>query len=300
MLRVLLILFAAKTLGDATFYDGYDPKTPLNVQVIEQSQRPEYAREVLTFESYPGVKVPTIFTKPLNAADKVPCIVFLHGIGQNKSFLDEICAPFNKAGFAMVSFDQLMQGERRLPKDAGYLTQGKAFRRRAAATVIDTRRLIDYLLTRPDIDPNRLFLVGASYGAITGSTVAAFDERLKAIVLIYGGGDIPTLLSAPMITEEVGPAIKVLAPIVSYILDVADPLHYIGQIKDRPVLFQNGSRDRLVDPRAGKKLQNACKAPKEITWYDSDHIGFDMNIVLLVLDEALNWLRNQAGMPAAA
>lgn len=299
MLKIILAFFALKTMGDATFYDGYDAKTPLNVEIKAEEQMPEYQRTHLYFDSLPGERVPTFLTRPVKFEGKLPCIIFLHGIGQDKDFLDEITTPFNKNGFAMTSFDQLNRGERRLPKDAGYLAQGQAFRRRAAATVIDTRRLVDYLQSRDDIDPQRIYLVGASYGAITGSTAAAFEPRLKAVVLIYGGADIDKLLSAPLIADNSRGLLGLLKPIARFYLDVSDPARYVGKISPRPVLLQNGSRDQLVDPRAGKALQNACKEPKEITWYDSDHIGLDYEVVLQVLDEALNWLLKQDGRAAA-
>ncbi|MBP8127940.1 MAG: alpha/beta fold hydrolase [Candidatus Hydrogenedentes bacterium] len=299
MLRLILMILAMKTQGDATFYNAYDPKTPLNATVASEEDKPDYHVSKVYFDTLPGERVPALVTRPLQFEGKLPCIVFLHGIGQEGDFLEEITGPFNQHGFAMASFDQLGRGERRLPKDKGYFSEAKAFRRRAAMTVIDTRRLLDYLVTRPDIDPERLYLVGASYGAITGATAAAFDKRFKAVVLVYGGGDIPTLLSAPMITEVAGKWIEVAKPIMEFYVGVSDPLRYIGKISPRPVLLQNGSRDRLVDPRAGKKLQEACREPKTISWYDSDHIGFDYEVVLQVLDEALQWLLKQDGRAAA-
>ena len=72
----------------------------------------------------------------------------------------------------------------------------RAFAQRAAKTVNETRRLIDYLSAHPDIDPQRIYLVGASYGAVTGSIVMAKDKRLRAGVLVYGGGDYRKLLDS--------------------------------------------------------------------------------------------------------
>lgn len=299
MLKIILAFIAFKALGDATFYNGYDAKTPLNVEIKAEEQMPDYQRTHLYFDSMPGERVPTILTRPLDFDGKIPCIIFLHGIGQDKDFLDEITAPFSKNGFAMASFDQLNCGERRLPRDAGYLAQGQAFRRRAAATVNDTRRLVDYLQSREDIDPERIYLVGASYGAITGSTATAFEPRIKAVVLVYGGGNLDKLLSAPLIADNSKGLIGIAKPIAKFYLGVSDPIRYVGKISPRPVLLQNGSRDQLVDPRAGKALQDACKEPKEITWYESDHIGLDREVVLQVLDEALQWLLKQDGRAAA-
>lgn len=292
-LLLIVALGTVKIAGDARFYAGYDAAAYLNARLLEQEDREGYVRQKVSFDSTPGEAVPTLVTLPRQFEGRVPCIIFLHGIGQEKEFLDEITGLFNQAGFAMACFDQYTRGERELPKDAGALAQARAFRRRAAATVNDTRRLIDYLETRPDIDPHRIYMVGASYGAITGSVAAAFDTRIRAVVLVYGGGNLSRLLDAPMIHDEIGAWTPLAKVLLWYLIGAADPVKHIGGIAPRPVLLQNGRNDRLVAPPAAEALQAACNEPKTITWYDSDHIGMDEAVVWRVLDEALRWIQQQ-------
>lgn len=303
MFQYLIALYLLKSIGDATFYDDYDANVPFKTEIAAEETRDGYHRTKLYFDTQPGERLPVILTRPLAPEGKAPCVIFLHGIGQGKEFIDEITAPFNRAGFAMATFDQYMQGERKLPRDTHYLLQAKAFRRRAAVTVVDTRRLVDYLQSREDIDPNRIYLVGASYGAITGSTATAKEPRLRAAVLVYGGGNLEKLLNAPLIREGAGRFAKLLDPVVvpfaKFYLGIADPVRHVGGIAPRPVLFQNGSKDTLVCPRAGQAFYDACREPKSISWYDSDHFGLnggmDKEIYLaeLVLDEALAWIKDR-------
>lgn len=82
-------------------------------------------------------------------------------------------------------------------------------------------------------------------------------------------------------------------PVARYFLGVADPIHYAGQISPTPVYFQNGKRDMLVPSSAGKALQEAAREPKKITWYDSDHVGFDLEQTKSVLEDGLKWLLEQ-------
>ena len=314
LLRVLgaliVLLFAAKIVADLRYFGNYDPAVPFNavvehtqrvddVQEVFGTQRPRrYQRFVATFESRPGERVPTLITLPAEFSGKLPVIVFLHGMGQDKGFLDEITFPFNDAGFAMACFDQHSQGERRI--EGGGLAQVIAFRKRPAKTVNDARRLIDFLQTRPEIDPERVYLIGASFGAITGSTVVAFDKRIKAAVLVVGGGDLSILLDAPYIRQELPPLLYALAtPLVRFIMRPADPIHYAADTAPTPLLFQNGDQDVLVTPAAGKALYAAAGEPKEIRWYPCDHPGLreeDNPIILQILDEARDWLleRDQA------
>ena len=297
LLAIIILLLVSKAVADKRYFSDYDPNLPFKTEIAEAKEQTDeenhvtYQRIKFYFEARPGERVPTLMALPQKMEGKVPCIIFLHGIGQKKEFLDQICAPFTENGFAIACFDQYMQGERDVE---GALNEAIAFRKRPWKTVNDTRRLIDYLQTHPDIDPERIYLVGASYGAITGSTVTAFDKRIKASILIYGGGHIPTMLRAPLIREELGDTtVNLLAPIVAYLLAPADPIRYAKDTSPTPVLFQNGSNDALVSPESAKRLQEAAGDPKEVTWYDSNHIGMlkeERHIVKEVLNDGLEWL----------
>jgi fermentation-respiration switch protein FrsA (DUF1100 family) len=193
----------------------------------------------------------------------------------------------------MATFDQYTRGERRLPDEAGILEEGLALRRRGALTVLETRRMVDYLESREDIAAHRIYLVGASFGAITGATAFAFEPRLQAAVLVYGGGDLPLLLDSRQARNEIGGWVKPLTMVMSFLLAPADPVNYIGRAAPRPILFQNGTHDTLVPAASGRALFEAAGDPKEIIWYDSDHIGLNEAHVWVVLEDAIEWLREQ-------
>jgi len=274
---------------DSQYFDGYSSETPLDVRVTEETKTSGYIRTHFYYKGWRGEEVPALLAMPLERKSPVPCVVFLHGIGQKKEFLDDIAAPFVKAGFGFASFDQYTRGERRL-KNAGALAEANAFRLRPAYTVNDARRMIDYLETRPDIAANRIYLVGASYGAITGATAAAFDDRFRAAVLIYGGGNISSLLDAREIEKEAGAWLPLAKLGGWYFLSVVDPVRYVGQISPRPVYLQNGRNDGLISTPAAKALQEAAGEPKKIQWYDGDHVGTDEEAVKHVLQDVLDYL----------
>lgn len=327
---LVVLLWAIKAYRDSHYFDNYDPGAPLNVTVIETLEMNQDLPGAgctitrFTFDGYQGEKVPTLLSMPRQrGGKKLPAIIFLHGIGQNKNFLKEITLPFNQAGFAFVCFDQFTQGERKLRGQKSFLAKAKALAQRAGKTVNETRRLIDYLSAHPEIDPGRIYLVGASYGAITGSIVMAKDKRLRAGVMVYGGGDFRELLNSyanrlgvavwlglidgknlnpekpplPKLTasqeRKVGLVLGCLIPVARYFLGVADPIHYVGQISPTPVYFQNGKNDVLVPAAAGKALQDAAREPKKITWYESDHVGIDLEHTKRVLQDGLQWLLEQ-------
>ncbi len=303
----VLALAVFKAQADSRYYDDYDPALPFNVQVQEDEivddtvdvfgiERPRHFRRVkFTFEARNGEPVPSLLALPTDFEGRLPAVVFVHGSRQEKEFIDEIATPFAEAGFAMASYDQYMQGER--PVDSDGLAEGLAWRTRTWKTVNDARRMVDYLQTRDDIDPDRIYLVGASYGAITGTVALAREPRFKAGVLVVGGGHVPTLLDAPMIREEVpGAVLAVAKPLIHWLMGVADPVRHAAGTAGTPVLMQNGSADRVVSPESGERLYESLGEPKSIEWYDIDHPGLrdgDGPEIGRMLDDGLEWLQAQ-------
>src|SRR6185295_13456434 len=62
-------------------------------------------------------------------------------------------------------------------------------------TVIDNKRVIDWIETRPELDATRLGVFGASMGGIKGALLTALDERVRAATLGLAGGDLPYVLT---------------------------------------------------------------------------------------------------------
>lgn len=289
---LVLLLAASKVWWDAQYYDGYNATAPLYAEERSSEERPDYRRIEVVFSSVADQRVPTILALPKSGDGPFPCIIFLHGIGQKKEFLDDIAKPFVDAGFAFVSYDQYTRGERRLP-DSNGVEELLALRRRAALNVVETRRLIDYLQTRKDIAGDRIYLSGASFGAITGSTAAAFDERIRAVGLVYGGGNLRVLLDSDEARRTLGGWTGLVKMLGAWIMSPADPVRYVAQISPRPVLFQGGLHDSIVPPASTQALYDAAKEPKEILWYDSDHIGLDEATVWKVLNDQIDWIKKQ-------
>ena len=135
LLALVVLLWAVKAYSDAHYFDNYDPSAPLNIAMGETTEvnrdTPEkgYTITRFTFDAYQGEKIPTLISLPMNrSGKKLPVVVFLHGIGQNKNFLKEITAPFNQVGFAFVCFDQYTQGERKLGGKKSFLAESGGVR----------------------------------------------------------------------------------------------------------------------------------------------------------------------------
>jgi cephalosporin-C deacetylase-like acetyl esterase len=142
-------------------------------------------------------------------------------------------------------------------------------------TVGDIRRSIDFVVTRPRIDTNRVGYVGLSMGAIVGTITAAVDPRIKAVGLVVGGADwkliIPSKINDVARQDREGNYGGTLLARAQSQLEDVDPKNYVGRIAPRPVLMLNGRRDNVIPPAASRVLFNAARNPKQQIWSDEGH-----------------------------
>ncbi len=143
-------------------------------------------------------KVPILIYKPLSAQAKFPAVIFLHGTGGKKdeAGIKNMLMQLTKRGIMGIAIDARFHGAR-IPGGAHSSTEyvaavTKAWQNTDAAhqthpffwdTVYDLWRLTDYLVTRPDVDANRLGMGGISMGGIETWMAASVDKRIKVAVL---------------------------------------------------------------------------------------------------------------------
>lgn len=153
----------------------------------------------------------------------------------------------------------------------------------------DDIRTVDYLVSRPEVDPNRIACVGLSVGGYRSFVLPALDRRIKAAV------DVGWMSSfASHIRENVIHSIGLTFHIIGlyHYLDLPD---LAALIAPRAVLVINGSRDRLFPPQgvrgAFEKIQR-CYAKagmperQRCSLYDAPH---EFNPEMQA--EAWEWLR---------
>ena len=293
-------VFAAKRVCDyITFCDlkTYDRGHSLNIRTISSSNRTNYIREEFSFEGCPGEEVPVLALIPGGNTNRHPAIILLYGIGMKMNFADrdDVANAVTKAGFALFVPEQYGRGRRR--KEAvNRLQEFMALRHRIVLTIKETRRLVDAISSRPDIDPSRIYFWGASFGAMTGCSVMAYDERLPAGILTLAAGDFQKMAAeSPYRSklDEKSKWMKIVAPAVASLLRPFDPIYHIAQISPRPLLFQNARNDELIARSAVEKLYGIAGEPKQILWYDSPHDHLERAVIEKVVGDALGWLQDR-------
>jgi dienelactone hydrolase len=172
------------------------PKVALKPELAELPSVEGLKKYHLWFWSDATERVPGYLLLPDSKAFKGPrpVVIGLHGTGGTKDDMRTFVLMAAKAGFIGVAIDGRFHGER---TRAGH---GSAEYNAAIAeafktgkghpfyydTSWDVMRLVDYLVTRKDVDPKRIGLSGVSKGGIETYFAAAADPRIAAVVPYIG------------------------------------------------------------------------------------------------------------------
>jgi hypothetical protein len=156
--------------------------------------------------------------------------------------------------------------------------------------ILAARRAVDLLLSRGDVDPQRIAAVGHDYGAMYLSALAAVDRRPVAYVLMaatprHADWNIPFWLGPNGMTPADQQAYRAgLAPL--------DPLTSVASATPAVVLFQFARADFYISAPTGFEFFFAATDPKEILPYDAEH---PLNAEAAA--DRDTWLRQQLGLP---
>jgi dienelactone hydrolase len=150
---------------------------------------------VITLEK--DSKTPALLYRPADPEPgKMPAIVLTYGHGGSKSAWQYHYAAqlYAKLGLACLAIDPLGEEERNLKGRMGSRAHDpigvheralKANRMIMGKLVFDTMRGVDFLLSRDDIDPDRIGVAGNSLGGAKAGWMAALDPRLR-LALVCG------------------------------------------------------------------------------------------------------------------
>lgn len=173
-------------------------RTPLNPRVTGVLERDGYRVEKILFESRPAFYVTAALFLPDPAKHKPPYAGVLVPCGHaanakaSESY-QTMGASLALHGMAALVYDPIDQGERfqlldgsgkpLLGGTTGHTMVGVACmllgRNVAQIEVWDGMRALDYLSSRPEIDPSRIGITGNSGGGTQTSQLMPLDERIK-------------------------------------------------------------------------------------------------------------------------
>ncbi len=171
---------------------GKDRIVPLAVKVLSEEKLDGYVRKKITYAPEAGDRVPAWLLIP-NGAKKNPAVLCLHqtitigkdepvGLGKQES--KQQALHLVKRGYVCLAPDYPSFGEYQydFPKafKAGLYQSG------TMKAIWNNMRAVDLLQSLPEVDGERIGVIGHSLGGHNSLYTAAFDERLKVSVSSCG------------------------------------------------------------------------------------------------------------------
>jgi dienelactone hydrolase len=173
-----------------------DRSQPIGVGKIAEEERDGYVLEKLVLDLNGLELVPAYLARPLRQAGPLPAVLYNHAHGGDYVLgKDELLAgrdllqspsyavELTRLGYAVLCIDHWAFGERR------GRTESEIFKHMLwtgrvmwGMMVYDSLRAVDYLLSRPEVDPSRLATLGLSMGSTMAWWLAALDTRIKVCV----------------------------------------------------------------------------------------------------------------------
>ncbi|MHC4595042.1 MAG: alpha/beta hydrolase [Planctomycetota bacterium] len=172
-------------------------RTPLRPRITGRIDRDIYTVEKVLFESRPNFLVSANLYLPKNYPHPRPAILNVIGHspdGKAAEIVQRRSIAQARKGFVALTIDAIGQGERQIRDYAGYrsppgnahqIIGTQAF---LAGThvfnfmVWDAIRAVDYLISRPEVDPARIGCTGCSGGGMMTTYVLAFEPRIAVAV----------------------------------------------------------------------------------------------------------------------
>jgi dienelactone hydrolase len=171
------------------------------IDILEEDRRDGIGRQLIRYESEPGLPVEGYLLRPLEAAGARgrPAVAVFHSTvdytirqpagleGPSDKHIASHLARRGYVAFCPRCFLWQYAEPKRLQSAVDWLHRRHPGVTGMAKMLHDARRAVDLLAAQPDVDPDRLGAIGHSLGAKEVLYLAAFDPRVRATVSSEGG-----------------------------------------------------------------------------------------------------------------
>lgn len=264
----------------------YDGKAPLDVQQIGVEERDGVSIHDLTYASPKGGRVPTYLVVP-KGKGPFPAVILMHGAPGTRARMLPMALTLAQSGAVALLIDAPFSR----PGAGQMLTFGESDRDQQIQLIVDLRRAVDVLASRPDVDAKRIAYVGRSYGAAMGGLLAGVEKRIKAYVLAVGDGGLVSHFTGE--DDRNGPLqglSEERRKLWLAAMEPIEPIRFVGNAAPAALFFQSARQDELVPPADATRFLEAGSEPKTVKWYDSGH-----QLNEEARRDQLEWLRGQIG-----
>ncbi|AKB80522.1 alpha/beta superfamily [Methanosarcina horonobensis HB-1 = JCM 15518] len=221
------------------------------IQKIEDLYSPENpdTLKLISFESR-GDKVQALLRVPANASSSSPGVILLPGAGVSKEGEQGLAVELSKMGYATLTLDQRNQGSINVERDL------ELFRADLEPVeylmVYDVLKAADVLASQPEIDPERLAVLGESNGGKFAIIACALDPSLKGVIGISTSG---------YGTEEIDPASVTDSEAYRFYLSI-DPDTYLNALPPSKFVMIHSFNDTIISHELALRTFAIAEEPK--------------------------------------
>ena len=189
-------------------------KCELKPRILGTEKHDGYRVELIIFQTMPGVWMTANAYVP-DGPGRRPAVLCVHGHwsgAKQDRTVQARCIGLAKLGFFALAVDAFGAGERGIGKALGEYhgemvaaTLWPVGQPLSGLQVYENMRAVDYLLTRKEVDGDRLGITGTSGGGNQTMYAGAWDERFKAVVPVCSVGNYQAYLGVACCMCEVVP-----------------------------------------------------------------------------------------------
>jgi len=249
---------------------------------------PQYTLVHVGLADRRGIGVEGHLRVPVGGTAPRRALLILGGVRTGRRTIDFVG---DTGDWLVLALDYPYRGSKSRLSRREFIAALPGMRRAMLDTVPAAMLALDYLWRRGDVDRDRVLLAGGSLGALFAPAVAAADERVSAVAIFFGAGDLGSLIDANL--ELAWPIKPVAVWVGSVIVSPLEPLKYLGRISPRPVFLLNGTEDPTMPERCTRALHGAAREPKTVRWLPLGHVDVrSTEFHRQVLSEFAVWLRD--------
>lgn len=252
----------------------------------EEDVTDDFTEYSMKFESafvspYPqNNEVPVRIFIPAGAKGPVPMVVVLHYWGATdlrpeRSLATELCRRGLGAAVMTLPYHLERTPTGRRSGEMAIQATVAGLKDMSIQCVWDVRRLIDFLVTKPEVDVTRIGITGTSLGALVTALAYAIDDRIAAATFVLGGVDFAQIMwnSSRVVLQR--DALRRQGYTESKIraeLKDVEPLTYLPKRQLGPSLVIGAKFDTVMPNGSTYELIKALPNP-QVLWLDTGHYG---------------------------
>lgn len=285
---------------------------PLNARVTKSTRRDGFTIDHVLFESLPGYPVTANLYLPRSPGRHPAIIMSMGHWDAGKAAGQLLSSHLARKGFVVLAYDPSGQGERQQAFDPRFgrsLIGGPTeqhFSNGAAAILMgqsvaryfihDGMRGIDYLVSRSEVDPERIGATGCSGGGTQTTYLAALDPRVKVAAVACYMNSFQTLFAGSIGDSE--------QSVPGFLAAGLDQTDYVELFAPKPWLITSTEEDFFTPAGARQVVEEAQRwykmhdASERVKWV----VGPGGHGTPLVVREAIyewmiRWLAGGSGDP---